>query len=77
LVPHCEVLTAVTAGALVVAAGGGVVVVLLLELLLELLHPAAARAATPARASNIRVGGACIPLFISPPRGSDYQVVFN
>jgi hypothetical protein len=71
LVPHCDVLTVVVAGALDVV-GGGVVVVLLLLLL---LHPAAARAAA-ARTIIVRADGANIPLLISPPQGSDFQVPY-
>jgi hypothetical protein len=69
LVPHCEVLTVVVAGALDVVAAGAEVLVLL-ELL---LHPAAARAAA-ARTISVRADGANIPLLISPPQGSDCQV---
>ena len=77
LVPQADVVTVVAAGALDVVAAGAEVLVLdeLLEVLL-LLHPAAARAAA-ARTIIVRADLAnIIPLLISPPQGSDFQVPF-
>jgi hypothetical protein len=76
LVPHVEVLTAADVDALE-ALGGDAEVLVALELLelLLLLHPAAAAArAAAARTINVRADGADIPLLISPPQGSDFQV---
>jgi hypothetical protein len=80
LVPHDDVPAAAGDEAEALEAlGGGVDAVVLLELLelLELLHPAAAAArAAAARTIIVRADGANIPLLISPPRGSDFQVAF-
>ncbi|MGH3255315.1 MAG: hypothetical protein ACRDOU_07875 [Streptosporangiaceae bacterium] len=75
LVPHDDVST--VGGAVEALGGGAEVLVLLelLELLLLLLHPPAARAAA-ARTIIVRADGANIPLLISPPQGSDFQVSF-
>jgi hypothetical protein len=73
LVPHCEVFTVTLVDALGAPVGEVVVVALLELLLLLLLQPAAARAAA-ARTIIVRADGICIPLLISPPQGSDFQV---